>query len=274
MTRYRTVSARAAVAVGLVFALGHGVPAARAQGGRGPQVKVADAKPGDTRLIISNGIRAPFEAVKAQAEQAAGHRFIIEYGASLGLKSTIESGQAFEVAIVTPEVIEDMTKQGKIVAGSRFDVARVPVAIGQRGDAPKSDITTPAALKRTLLHAKGIRFAYIGASRPTVDKMFKELAIGEAIKDKIIMDGPGSPGPRREVTLGPGEYELIINLASEVLPVKTQVYLGNIPNEFQIPAVMAAGIGAGGDQETAKALIKFLQGPAIEPFLKENGMQR
>jgi len=274
MTKYWIVCARAAMAAGLVFALGHGAPRARAQGGRGPQIKVADAKPGDTRLIVSNGIRAPFEAVKAQAQQAVGHPFIIEYGASLGLKSTIESGQAFEVAIVTPEVIEDMTKQGKIVPGSRFDVARVRVAIGQRGYAPKSDIGTPAALKQALLNAKGIRFAFLGASRPTVDKMFKELALGEAIKDKIIVDGPGAPGPRREVTLGPGEYELIINLASEVLPMKTQVYLGSIPDEFQIPAVMAAGIGVGGDQEAAKALIKFLRRPAIDPFLKENGMQR
>src|SRR5205823_57400 len=116
--REKVAGAGAAIAAGLVLALVHLAPAAKAQGGRGPQVKVADAKPGDTRLIISNGIRAPFEAVKAQAQQAAGHPFVIEYGASLGLKSTIESGQAFEVAIVTPEVIEDMTKQGKIVAGS------------------------------------------------------------------------------------------------------------------------------------------------------------
>jgi molybdate transport system substrate-binding protein len=236
-------------------------------GGRGPQVKVADAKLGDTRLVVSNGVRVPLEAVKAEAEKAIGHPFIIEYGASMGLRATIESGQAFEVAIVTPEVLEDMIKAGKVVAGSRFDVARVPVAIGQIGEAPKSDISTPAALKGTLLKAKGVRWATNGASLPTINKMVDGLGIRKEMEAKLNT-------PRDQLNLMPGEYELNINLASEILPVKTQVYLGNIPKDFQIPAVMAAGIGSTGDQVAAKALIAFLKGPAIEPSLKANGMER
>ena len=46
-------------------------------------------------------MRVPLEAVKAQAQQAVGHPFIIEYGASLALKTTMASGQAFELAIVS-----------------------------------------------------------------------------------------------------------------------------------------------------------------------------
>jgi molybdate transport system substrate-binding protein len=249
-------------------------PALRAQGpppggpgGRGPQVKVADAKPGDTRLIVSNGVRVPLEAVKADAEKAVGHPFIIEYGASMGLRATMESGQPFEITIVTPEVLEDMIKAGKVVPGSRFDVARVPVAIGQIGDAPKSDISTPAALKATLLKAKGVRWATNGASLPTINKMVDSLGIRKDLEAKLNI-------PRDQVKLAPGEYELNVNLASEIIPVKTQVYLGNIPAEFNVPAVMAAGIGTGGDQKAAAALIAFLKGPAIEPSLNANGMQR
>jgi molybdate transport system substrate-binding protein len=248
--------------IGLVFALL--LNAVMAQD-PGPSAKVADAKPGQTRLIVSNGLRAPLEAIKEDAEKAVGHSFIIEYGASLALKNTIESGQPFEVAIVTPEVLDEMTSKGKVVAGSRFDVARVPVAIGQRGEGPKQDISTPDALKKALLNAKSIRYATNGASLPTVNKMIDQLGIASQMKDKTNQQG---------VQLGAGEYELNINLASEILPVKTQVYLGNIPKEFQIPAIMAAGIGSSGDQAAAKALMKFLQGPAIEPSLKANGMQR
>jgi molybdate transport system substrate-binding protein len=251
------------------------VPAAQAQGGgRGPQVKVADAKPGDVRLIVSNGLRAPLEKVRPQLEQAVGHPLIIEYNASLAAKATIESGQPFEVAIVTPEVLDGAIAKGKVVARTRYDAARVPVAIGERGEAPKQDISSPAPLKKALLGAKGIRFAYMGASRPTLDKMIADLGVADAIKEKIIMDGPGAPGPNRQVELTPGEYELIINLASEVLPNKAQVYLGDIPKELQIPAIMAAGIGSNGDARTAKVVIAFLRGPAIEAGLAENGMHR
>jgi molybdate transport system substrate-binding protein len=247
-----------------------GAPAPFAQapaGGGPPPVKVADARPGDTRLIVSNGIRVPLEAVKQQAERAVGHSFVIEYGASQGLRATMESGQPFEVAIVTPEVLDAMIKAGRVVAGSRYDVARVPVAIGLIGDAPKPDISTPAALKRALLAAKGVRWTINGASLPTINKMIDALGIRRELEAKLNI-------PLDQVKLAPGEYELNINLASEILPVKTQVYLGNIPRDFQIPAVMAAGVGTAGNQQSANALIAFLKGSAIEPSLTVNGMER
>jgi molybdate transport system substrate-binding protein len=229
---------------------------------------VADAKPGETRLIVSNGLRAPLEAVKTQAEKAIGHPLVTQYGASLGLKATIESGQPFELAIVTPEVLDDMIKQGKVLAGSRFDIARVPVAIGQRGDAPPCDFSTSVALKDTMVNAKSIRWATNGASLPTINHVLEKLGIGDEIRAKVNLPG--------QVALGPGEYELNINLASEILPLTNHAHLGNIPAELNIPAVMSAGIGASSDTDSqaAKALLKFLQGPAIEPALNANGMTR
>lgn len=108
--------------------------------------------------MMSNGLKAPMEAVRAQAEQAIGHPRNIEYGASLALKPKIEAGEVCDVGLLIPEALDDLIKQGKIVAGSRVDVARVPVAIGQRGDAPKPDITMLDGLKRALLGATSIRY--------------------------------------------------------------------------------------------------------------------
>jgi molybdate transport system substrate-binding protein len=230
-------------------------------------VHVADAKPGQPRLIVSLGMKAPLEAVRAQAEAAVGHPLVIEYGASLTLKNLIESGQAFELAILTPGVLDELTAKGKILPGSRFDVARVPVSIGQRGDAPKCDIGTTEALKKSLLNAKSIRWGTIGASVPTINKMLEVLGIGDQIKPHVNMPGGA-------VALGPGEYELHISLASEILPLKDEIYLGDIPQAMNIPAVMAAGIGSAGNAEEGKALIRFLKGSAIEPALKVNGMSR
>jgi molybdate transport system substrate-binding protein len=153
-----------------------------------------------------------------------------------------------------------------VVAGSRFDVGHVLIGIGQRGDAPKSDIRTSAALKQTLLNAKSIRLPANGASFPPTMKMLEGLGVAQTIKGKVNIPG--------DVQLASGEYELNITLASEILPLKNLVYLGYIPKEFNVRTVMAAGIGSAGDQRAAKALIKFLQGSALDPVLRENGMQR
>jgi ABC-type molybdate transport system substrate-binding protein len=81
---------------------------------------MADAKPGDIRVMVTAAIRVPLEEVRAQAEQAVGHPLVIEYGSARGnLKDEILAGQAFEVAILLPDVNDELAKQGKIVWRSR-----------------------------------------------------------------------------------------------------------------------------------------------------------
>jgi len=226
------------------------------------------AKAAEIHALISNGMKAPMEAIRAQAEQAIGHPLNIEYDASLELKPKIEAGEFFDVALLTPQALDDLIKQGKIEAGSRVDVARVPVAIGQRGNGPKPDISTLDALKRALLRATYIRYVPNGASLAVIKETFRRLGIVEEMKAKTV----SGTAP---TTLAPGETELNITLASEILPNRDLVFLGVLPAEVQVPAVMSVGISAkASDPKAANALIKFLQGPAIEPFLKANGMQR
>jgi molybdate transport system substrate-binding protein len=268
MKGFSISTAKAAGGLGLILLIAGAIPSviAQAPSGGAPQKKVADAKPGEIRVIASNGIREVLEAVKGQAEVAVGHPIVAEYGPSKDLKATIESGQAFEVVIVATEVLDEMIADGKVVAGSRIDVARAMIGIGQRGDAPKSDISTTAALRQTVLNAKSIRATATGSVFPLMMKMFESMGIAGAVKPKINIPG--------DVQLAHGEYELNVTLVSEILPQKNLVYLGEIPKELNVPVVMSAGIGSAGDEKAAKALIKFLQGPALNPVIKEKGMQR
>jgi ABC-type molybdate transport system substrate-binding protein len=78
---------------------------ASAQGGRGQ--KVAEAKPGDVRVMVTAAIRTPLEAVRAEAQKAVGKPLVIEYGSARGnLKDQILAGQPFEVAMLLPDVDE------------------------------------------------------------------------------------------------------------------------------------------------------------------------
>src|SRR5450432_1835876 len=98
--------ATAVFGVGLVVLLFHGGPA-NAQGFAGP--KVADAKPGDLRVIVTAAIREPLDAVLAQARQVVGRPIVVEYGSARGnLKDMILAGQDFEVAMLPPDVDEEL----------------------------------------------------------------------------------------------------------------------------------------------------------------------
>ncbi|MQA30031.1 MAG: hypothetical protein GEU82_09360 [Luteitalea sp.] len=259
------MKAYATVGCGLVFLLTCGT-AANAQGGRGQ--KVAEAKPGEVRVMVTAAIRTPLEAVRAEAEKAVGKPLVIQYGSARGnLKDQILAGQGFEVAMLLPDVDEQLAKAGKIVSAKGDVIARVPVAIGQRGDAPRIDMSTPAALKNAMLKAKSLRWSPTGAALLTVNKVLDTLGIRDTVKDKHNMPGT--------VALGPGEYELNLYPLSEILDNKALTNLGPVIPELQVPAVITATISKDTpDAAAARALIKFLQGPAMDPALKGNGMTR
>jgi len=102
--------------------------------------KVADAKPGDVRVIATAAIREPLNVVLKQAEATVDKPIVAEYGSARGnLKDQILKGQDFEVAMLLPDVDDEIQAAGKIVPG-RFEIARVPVALGLRGEVPNPDV--------------------------------------------------------------------------------------------------------------------------------------
>ena len=143
--------------------------------------KVADAKPGDVRVLVTAAIREPLNAVLRQAEAAIGKPIVAEYGSARGnLKDEILNGQGFEVAILLPDVDDEIQAAGKI-APDRFEIARVPVAFGLRGEAPNLDVSTPAAVKAAMLNAKSVKYAPTGAALMTVRKILSTLDIAGAL---------------------------------------------------------------------------------------------
>ena len=230
--------------------------------------KVADAKPGDVRVIVTAASREPLTAVLKQAEAAIDKRIVAEYGSARGnLKDEILlKGQDFEVAILLPDVDDEIQAAGKIAPG-RFEIARVPVAFGLRGEAPNLDVTSPAAVKAAMLNAKSVKYSPTGAALMTVRKILSTLDIADKIHDASTVRG--------EIPLASGEYEINIYPLSEIIPNKKLKNLGAVIPQLQVPAIIEATVGKNAaDPKAAHALIKFLQGQAIDQALKDYGMEK
>ena len=229
--------------------------------------KVADAKPGEVRVIATAAIREPLDAVLKQAEAAIGKPIVAEYGSARGnLREEIVGGQNFEVTMLLPDVIDELQAAGKVAPG-RFEIARVPVAFGLRGGAAHLDVGSPAAIKAAMLNAKSVKYAPVGAAVMTVKKILTTLDIADKIRDFSKVAA--------EVPLAAGEYEINIYPLSEILPNKRLVNFGAVIAELQVPVIIEAAVGTkAADPKAAQALIAFLQGPAIDHALKESGMEK
>jgi molybdate transport system substrate-binding protein len=229
--------------------------------------KVADAKPGDVRVLVTAAIREPLNAVLRQAEAAIGKPIVVEYGSARGnLRDQILAGQGFEVAILLPDVDDEMQAAGKI-APARFEIARVPVGFGLRGEAPNLDVKSPAAVKAAMLNAKSIKYAPTGAALMTVKKIFSTLDIAGKIHDSSTL--------QTEVPLAAGEYEIDIYPLSEIISNKKLKNLDAVTPQLQVPVIIEATVGKNAtDPKAARALIRFLQGPTIDQSLKAYGMDK
>jgi molybdate transport system substrate-binding protein len=226
----------------------------------------------EIHVLASNGIKAVMEELRPQAEREIGRPLAIEFNSSSALKQKIEAGETFDVAILTSDLLEALTKEGKIVKGTGAGIARSGIGVGVRAGAPKPDIRTAAALKETLLKAKSITFAQDGASRDYIAKILDDFGIAEDVKSKIILE-QGST--RAAARVADGSAELIMTLVSEILPAPGVQLVGPLPPAVQHYVSMSAGVGAkASNADVAKALVKFLSGPAVARTLKAKGMER
>lgn len=230
----------------------------------------AAAQAAKIRVLSSNGVRAVMDEVLPKGERAIGRALSIEFGTTASIKQRIEAGETFDVVIVTFEAMDDLIKAGKIASASRANLASSGIGVGIRRGAPKPDVRTSEALKRTLTNAKSLTYAADGASRPPIEKMLERMGIAESMKPKTVLT-QGSARGLADVAAGQGE--LAMTLISEILPVDGIDLAGPLPAEFQSYVRFAAGISAKAvNAEAGKALIQFLAGPTVAPVFKAKGM--
>jgi molybdate transport system substrate-binding protein len=231
----------------------------------------AAAQNADLHVLISNGVKAATNELLPTAEAALKCRAVTEYNASAVLKDKIAGGEPFDVAVLTTGVIDDLVKQGKIVAGSVVPVTRIGIGLGVRAGAAKPDISTPDALKRALLQAKSLTYNPNGASSAVAGKIFSQLGIADQMKSKIILEGESE---RSQHDVADGKAEMILTLIPEVTSVPGVQLVGPLPSDVQIYMNFSAGVAAASkNKESANKLIKALTGPSAAPVFKSKGME-
>ena len=223
------------------------------------------------RVLCSNGLKAVVQELRNRAEREVGHPMSIEFGTSVAIKQRIQSGEGFDVTILSTEVLDEMIKAGKIAVGTRADLGRSGIGVGVRSGAQKPDIATPEKLKSTLVAAKSMTWVEVGASRVHIDKMLREFGIENEVKPKIVLTQSVDQSLEK---VAAGNVDLIITLISEIVPAKGVVYVGPLPPKVQSYVSLAAGVSANSkNADAGKALIKLLGANSVAGVYKNAGME-
>lgn len=229
------------------------------------------AQAAELKVLCSNGLREVMLELAPEFERASGHKLSLTFGLAAAFKQRIEAGEPFDVAVLTPALLDETIKQGKVSGDHRAIIARAGNGLAIRAGAPRPNIATADAFKATLLNARSIAYAKAGQSGVYFVGLLDRLGIADAVKQKSRAEASGVDVG---AAVARGDAELGVLPVSEILPVKGVELLGPFPADLQGYVVMEAGVGAAAkDQAAAAALVKFLKPPEHSSVIKQKGME-
>jgi molybdate transport system substrate-binding protein len=232
------------------------------------------ASAADIKVVTSGAFTAAYHELVPEYERATHDKLVTEFGPSMGttvnaIPMRLARGEAIDVVIMAAPALEDLIHHGKVRPESRMDLVRASIGMAVKAGAPKPDISTVDALKRTLLAAKSIGYSDSASGVYLSTELFPKLGIWEQIKGKSRMI-PADPVGGRVAT---GEIEIGFQQISELLPVKGIDIVGPLPPGAQSVTVFSAGIPVTAKHPAeAKALIQWLASPAAYAAIKRSGL--
>jgi molybdate transport system substrate-binding protein len=237
-------------------------------------VSMGSAHAAEIDAMITTAMKAAVDELAPPFERASGHVLRTNYGPSGGLARRLNAGEAADLVVVDSKALDELIKQGKVVAG-RTDVARTGIGIAVRKGAPKPDVSSPEALKRALLDAKSIAHtapAGGGVTAAHVMGVFEKLGIAAEVTPKVKL-AAGGPNGRVSVLVSSGEAEIGLQQVSELMSNPQVEVIGMLPAQLQQMTTYSAGTTTSARQvEAAQAFIRHLAAPAAMTIYKSKGL--
>lgn len=221
-------------------------------------------------VLCTNGVKSVMLDLIPAFERTSGSKIVITWGSTNGLLKDLEGGAGGDLAILTAEAIDDLVGHGKVVAGSRVDLARSGIGVAVRKGAKRPDIGSPEALKHALLAAKSVAHSKTGMSGIYFPTVLARLGIADAMKGKIVIPDAGTPIGE---VVAKGDAEIGIQQISELLPVAGIEIVGPLPAALQKITTFSAGVlTAAKAPDVAAALVKFVAAESPR-LLKQKGLE-
>jgi molybdate transport system substrate-binding protein len=231
------------------------------------------AEAAEIKVLSAAAFRQVMEDLGPKFERATGHKLAITFANLGAIVKRVQGGETADVVIIPRQGIDSFVKDGKAAAGNVTVIARSGIGVAVRKGAPKPDISSPEALKRTLLAAKSITYsnpADGGPGGPHFAKVLDRLGIAEEMKSKTVFPKSNSIG----VLVANGEAEIGVQQIQNLIPVAGIEIIGPLPGDLQETIVMAAAImNSVKDANASKALVNFLRTPEAATVIKAKGME-
>jgi len=224
----------------------------------------------EIKVICSIATRLVLAEMADAFRQRSDCRVTIEAVGGVDVAKRVLAGEAFDVVVLASAAIDKLIAAGRVLAGSKVDLARSGVAVAVRAGASKPDISTEEAVRAAVRAARSIGYS-TGPSGVALTKLFERWGIADEIRSRLVQAPPGVPVgtlvARGEVALGFQQF-------SELICLEGITVLGPLPPAIQVITTFSAGLCSGSHQADAvRALLDYMTTPDVADAKRRQGME-
>ena len=221
-------------------------------------------------VISSMATRQVLAELADAYARRAGCEVAVESVGGVDAARRVQAGEAFDVVVLASDAIDRLVASGHVVAGSRVDLVRSPVAIAVRAGAPHPEVGSEASLRQAVEAARSIGYS-TGPSGTHLAAVFARWGLLERIRDRIVQPPPGVPVGR---LVARGEVELGFQQLSELMHLDGIDVIGTLPAAVGFITTFSAGLCASSVQgDAVRALLDFMNSPAAAEIKRRHGME-
>jgi len=230
---------------------------------------MSNVQAAELKVIAGGSMTAVLNELGPQFERTSGHKVAVQFGSTPQLIKLATSDAPFDLGVVPVEVFKDAAARERFAPGPTIDVARVGYGVAIRAGAPKPDVSSPEALKQTLLKAQSIAMLPESAAGAYVMSVFAKLGIADALKPKIKVQATPAQIPQ---AVAKGDAEIAVFLTNVLIAPGVEL-AGAFPGDLQQELVFSAAIATQSKEAAAaQAFISYLKTPASITTIKAKGM--
>lgn len=229
----------------------------------------------DIKVMTSGAFTGAYLELIPKLEVLSGKK-VVTAATSIGtgensIPNRLKRGEPVDIVIVADAVLQQLIEDGLVLRDSYTPVARSAIGMAVRAGAPKPDIGSVDALKRTLLQAKSIAYSASVSGEYLTKELYQRLGIAAQVASKSRLIGGGE---RVGAVVARGEAEIGFQQMSELLPVPGIEHVTPLPPEVQKVSVFSAGVAAStSDAALAQSVIKFLVSPEASLAITKSGLE-
>jgi molybdate transport system substrate-binding protein len=254
-----TKSLRIRIAIAALFAI--------------PPAPIAGVSAAEVTVLSASAVKTVLTELAETFRRETGHTVKLTFATAGEVEKRVLAGEGTDVVVGTDASTEKLADQGLLVADTRTIIARVGVGVGAREGSAKPDISSPEALKRTLLAVRSVTYpdpARGGASGIHFAKVIEQLGIAQTVKNKSVL---GANPDFVCIAVAKGEVELCVHQISEILPVKGVTLVGPLPRETQRVTTFAVALSARASAaEAGRAFLAFVTRAGFKAKFAEAGL--